>query len=121
MLKDNNRNMSEEFIDEVLQKPPRFSLSDNFADLVAQKATRRFAWEQYFREFLVYFGVISGILALAGGIAFMWLESSWEAWVNLITTNVFLVAGIVFLVLFVLFTDKVLLRYFFYRYAKKSL
>lgn len=120
MLKDSKKYMPEELIDEVLQKPPRFLLSDNFADLVAQKATRRFAWEQYFREFLIYFGVISGILVLAGGIAFMWLESSWEAWVSLITTNVFLVVGVVFLVLFILFADKVLLRYFFYRYSKSE-
>jgi hypothetical protein len=117
MLKDSNRNKSEELIDEALQKPPRFSLSDNFADLVAQKATRHFAWQQYFKEFLIYFGVFAGILAVAGGMAFLFLESSWEAWINFITSNVFLVAGIVFVALFILFADKVLLRYFFYRYT----
>lgn len=118
MLKDDKNSISEEWMDEVLSQSPEFSLSENFADKVAVKVARRFAWEQYFREFLLYLSLITGILIITGGIGFVLLEASWKAWFNFISTNSVLVSGVIFMLLFVLFMDKVLLPYFFYRFAK---
>lgn len=121
MLKDENNIQLDKLTDESLKTPPQFSLSNDFAGSVAFKAARRFMWEQYFGEFLVYFGVVFGILAITGGVAFFWLEASWAEWLNLITANVWLVGGISFTLLFILFADKVLLRYFYYRYSNNKI
>jgi hypothetical protein len=98
--------------DEVLKTPPQFTLSDNFAEQVAVKAGKRFAWEQYFREYLLYLGVIAGILIISAGMSYFWLESNWIRWLELLNSNSAAIIGAVFLLLFVLFADKVLLRYF---------
>ena len=47
---------TEKILDEVLKTEPNFKLSDNFADMLAEKVGRKFAWEMYFREFIIYLG-----------------------------------------------------------------
>lgn len=116
MLSNKQFNKSE-LLDEVLKSRLEISLPENFADKVALKATQRFAWEQYFREFLIYLGVVVGIAGLTVGMAFFWLKASWQEWLQLFTGNTQLIIGINFLLVFILFADRVLLRYFFYRFS----
>ncbi|MDO8951258.1 MAG: hypothetical protein Q7U86_01470 [Draconibacterium sp.] len=105
----------DELLDEALKTDPEFKLSDNFADILAEKMGRRFAWEQYIREFLIYLGAIIGLLAVPFTIRLVFFGANWQEWLRLITNNISLVSGILFLVIFILFADRVLLRYFMHR------
>lgn len=111
---------SEDFLDEVLKSEPKYSLPDYFADKVATKVSRKFAWELYFKEFLIYMGVIAGILLVAAAMAFIWFTADLKMWKEFLLSNISWVAGVNILVVFVLFTDRVLLRYLFYKMSLKS-
>ena len=52
---------------------------------------------------------------------FIWLGADWQEWQNFFTNNFSWIIGLNFLGLFVLFADRVLLRYFFYRFSAQSL
>lgn len=102
-------------VDEALSTEPQFLLPDNFAEMVAVKVSRKFALEQYFKEFLIYLSVIMGMGIASAGMALIWFGADWKVWLDFIVSNVGLVAGINILVLFILFADRVLLRYFMYK------
>ena len=106
---------TEKLLDEALKTEPQYVLSDNFAELLAEKMSRKFAWKQYFTEFLIYFGVIAGLVAVSVAIQFVLFDASWQGWLNFIRANIAIVIGILFLLVFVLFVDRVLLRYFMYK------
>ena len=106
---------TEKLLDEALKTEPQFILSDNFADVLAEKMGRKFAWQQYFREFLIYLGAIVGLLTVPVTIQLVLFNASWQEWLGLVVSNISMVGGIMFLVMFILFTDRVLLRYFMFR------
>lgn len=108
------------FIDEILKQEPAYQLPDGFASKVAFTVGQRFAWQQYVREFLIYLAAIIGIAVVTAGMAFIWYEANWKNWLDFLVTNGILIAGINLLVVFVLFADRVLLRYFFYLSALKQ-
>ncbi|WP_346856975.1 hypothetical protein [uncultured Draconibacterium sp.] len=115
MFEDKTPFDSEKLVDEVFKTEPAYFLSDNFAEVMAGKAGRHFAWKQYIKEFLIYLAVIFGILVMTAGMAFFWFDANMLNWFDFLISNLTLVAGINFLVIFVLFADRVLLRYFLYR------
>lgn len=106
---------TEKLLKEALKTEPGFRLSDDFASQVAAKMERKFAWEQYFREFLIYLGAIIGLLAVPVAVQFIFFGANLQEWFRLIVNNISLIGGIMFLVIFILFTDRVLLRYFMHR------
>ena len=106
---------TEKLLDEALKTEPKFILSENFAEKLAEKVGHELAWYQYFREFLIYLGVIAGLLVVPVVIQFLFFDASLKLWLNKIAENVTLFAGVAFLLVFVLFTDRVLLRYFLHR------
>lgn len=106
---------SDKLLDEVLKTGPGFVLPDNFADQLAAKMDRKFAWNQYIREFLIYLGAILGLLAIPVSIQFIFFGAKWHDWFLLVTNNLSLIGGIMILLIFILFTDRVLLRYFMHR------
>lgn len=103
---------TEKLLDEVLKTEPQFELSDKFADLLAEKMGRKFAWQQYFNEFLIYLAAIFGFVAISVAIQFVWFGAEWRQWFQFVAQNISLILGINILVVFVLFADRVLLRYF---------
>ena len=102
-------------MDEALKTAPQFSLPDNFADVVAEKANRIFAWKQYLKEFLIYLGVFVGLGLAAAAMALIWFDANWKNWFEFIVSNIGLVVGINIIGIFILFADKVLLRYFMFK------
>jgi uncharacterized membrane protein len=103
---------TDKLLDEVLKTEPQFELSDKFADVLAEKMSRKFAWQQYFSEFLIYLAAIFGFVAVSVAIQFVWFGAEWKQLVEFITQNISLVLVINILVVFILFADRVLLRYF---------
>lgn len=115
MFEDKTPSDSDKLVDEVFKTEPAYFLSDNFAEVLAGKAGRYFAWKQYIKEFLIYLAVIFGIFAVSAGMAFFWFDANLQNWINFLISNVTLVVGANILAIFVLFADRVLLRYFMYR------
>ncbi|MBN1987399.1 MAG: hypothetical protein JW761_13895 [Prolixibacteraceae bacterium] len=120
MQNKNIQTNSETFLNEVLKSEPKYTLPENFADMVAGKMARRFAWELYVKEFLVYLGAVTGILAVAVIMAFIWFAADLKAWTDFLLANISWVAGINILGLFILFADRVLLRYLFYKISLRQ-
>ena len=112
---------SDELVNEVLKTDLPFSLSDNFAELIAKKVERRFTWEQYLKEFLIYLGVIAGIGIVWGITTFIWKSADWKMWLDFFVSNASLIIGINFLAIFILFADRVLLRYFMFKAENSSI
>ncbi len=103
---------TEKLLDEVLKTEPQFELSDKFADLLAEKMGRKFAWQQCLNEFLIYLAAIFGFVVVSVAIQFVWFGADWKQWLEFVVQNISLVLGINILLVFVLFADRVLLRYF---------
>ncbi len=103
---------TEKLLDEVLKADPQFELSDKFTDVLVGKMSRRFAWRQYFNEFLIYLAAIFGFVVVSVAIQFLFFGAEWKQWLEFITQNVSLVLGINIIVVFILFVDRVLLQYF---------
>ncbi|HKL33876.1 MAG TPA: hypothetical protein VJ919_15150 [Tangfeifania sp.] len=120
MHNEKEYNNPDNWLDEALKSEPGFHLSSDFAERVAKQAVRRFAWNQYFREFLIYLAAFLGIVVLSAGMSFIWLSANWKEWLQFVTDNFALVAGLNFLGVFILFADRVLLRYFFYKFSNQS-
>jgi len=120
MLDKDKKSISEDFVLQALKQEPDFSLPDNFADVLAEKTGRQFAWSQYIREFLIYLAVLAGISVVVAGMSLIWFQNDWKRWFDFIVSNVWIVAAINFLLLFTLFTDRVLLRYFLFRAELKK-
>ena len=110
---------TDELMKEVLKADPGFKLSDDFADNVAKKVETRFAWEQYFKEFLIYLGVLFGIAGVVTGMSFLWFGLNLDVAISYLQSNIPFIMGTFTLVVFVLFADRVLLRYFLYRSSKE--
>lgn len=115
MFSDEKHKDIDQFLNSALKVEPGYKLSDNFADLVAEKMARKFAWQQYIMEFLVYFVVVVGMAGLVVAMQFVFFDAQWQEWLQFITQNAFIVAGVSLILLFVLFTDRVLLQYFLYK------
>jgi hypothetical protein len=102
-------------LEEALKSEPDFRLPDNFADLMAEKISRKMIWQLYIAEFLIYFGALVGLAGVTAAIQFVFFGAKWQVWVQFITNNIPVLGGLFFLLIFVLFSDRVLLRYFMYR------
>ena len=114
-MRENDKKYYDELVDQALTQEPVYLLPDNFADILAEKAGRSFAWEQYLREFLIYLAVIAGAMLIVAAMALIWFQSDLKNWFDFLISNIRAVAGINILVIFILFADRVLLRYFLYR------
>jgi len=115
MLENNKYFDVDKLVDEAFVAEPQFSLPDNFAEKVALKVSRKFVWEQYLKEFLIYLSVIAGIVAVWIGMSFILFDANWKEWLDIIISNVGIVAGIGIITIFILFADRVLLRYFMFK------
>ncbi len=111
---------TDQLLDEVLRKSPDITLSVDFAARVAAKAAGRFFWRQYVLEFLIYLGTITGLMAVTLAINYFWLTENWESWTQFFGNNLLVVIGVNIIGLFILFTDRVLLQYFNYRFSRKK-
>ena len=112
---------TEKILDEVLKTEPNFKLSDNFADMVAEKMSRKFAWAQYIKEFLIYLVAITGLLAIPIAFQIVLFDANWQQWMQVVISNIPFLIAIVFLLVFILFADRVLLRYFMHRSSSEQI
>jgi sterol desaturase/sphingolipid hydroxylase (fatty acid hydroxylase superfamily) len=115
MLNDEKYTDADKWLVDVLKSEPNFVLPDNFADRMAEKMSRKFAWSLYLREFAIYAGAILGVIAVLAAVHIFLAGADWKSWTKFVGDNLVMVIAAAFLLLFVLFTDRVLLRYFLHR------
>ena len=120
MLEEKTSFDTDKLIDEVLKAEPDYALPENFAGMLAEKVGKQFAWQQYFHEFLIYLGVILAMVVVSAAMAFIWFEADWQEWLQFLISNAAFVAGINILVVFILFADRVLLRYFMFKSSSNN-
>jgi sterol desaturase/sphingolipid hydroxylase (fatty acid hydroxylase superfamily) len=75
----------------------------------------------YLREFAIYAGAILGVIAVLAAVHIFLAGADWKSWTKFVGDNLVMVIAAAFLLLFVLFTDRVLLRYFLHRSKIDSL
>ena len=93
MLEDRRHFDSDQLIEEVLRTEPEFTLPDNFADMLAEAVGRRFAWEQYVKEFLIYLSVIGGIVLVTAAMTYVWYNNNLAQWLEFLGTNAVSIIG----------------------------
>ena len=121
MTGNNKQQGKDELINEILKTPPSCSLPDDFAESVAAKVVRRFAWRQYLNEFLIYLIAFLGLIIVTVIIAFTFHGADWQVWKHFLMNNTDLIINLQFLAIFVLFADKVLLPYYSFKFARKKI
>ena len=108
-------------LDEALKSEPDFSLPSGFAEQLTVQLSTQSRWNQYMQEFLLYLS----LFILLGGLAIatlFWMETStWTQMLTFIKQQYSFIIGINILLIFILFADRVLLRYFNFKIHEKRL
>lgn len=116
--------MNKENLDQILEKSlsfdPGFSLSVDFANKVTQTIVSREQWKIDLREYLLFSGVVIGLVALVGGFYYFVDQNFMLNVFSYLKENWLSVATVVLLLNFIFFADKVLLRLLFSRWNLKG-
>lgn len=107
-----------QLVDQSLKSEPSWQLPDNFAMKVSQLIARKEQWKADFREYLLLAAVALGLIILTAGFYFFVDKQTTLMVYHFITANWLTFALIAFLVNFILFADRVLLRLLFNRWSK---
>ncbi len=110
----------ESLINEALGIEPELRLSPDFTDKLVRKVERYLAIREIFTEFAVKIAVVSGILVILLLCLFLPFLKEGNPFLHLLLQNRSLVLSVCIVLLFVFFTDQVLLRYFFRKQASHS-
>jgi|WetSurMetagenome_2_1015567.scaffolds.fasta_scaffold86822_2 hypothetical protein len=113
MLKDDNHIKTKQLVDEILKTEPDYLLPEDFAEKMATRFEKSVAWKLYFNEFLIYLTVGVGIIGTTVAMFIFLMSKTWAELVKWLGSNIPGLIGIAIILIFILFTDRVLLRYFF--------
>lgn len=108
---ENNR--TDRWIEQSLQLEPGFSLPDNFADNVTARFVRQMALKNYLREFMIYLSAGIGLSGVAVAMFFFLMSDIWAKLAKWAGANIIELVGLALLLIFILFADRVMLRYFY--------
>jgi len=105
-------------IENAFRIEPDFHLPVDFAQKVANSIVRREQWKIDLTEYLYLTGILAFLLAIVSG-TYYWVNKEFVLRVfNTISENLIPVILIIFLVNFILFADRVLLRLLFSRWNR---
>lgn len=109
--------MSNNELDQIIEKSvsaePDFQLPTDFASKVAFRVVRREQWKTDLMEYLSLTGILAFLLAIVSG-TYYWVNKEFVLRIfNTISENLIPVILIAFLINFILFADRVLLRLLF--------
>jgi len=114
--------MKNEELDQVIDKSFRteidFQLPVDFAQKVTVQIVRREQWKTDLREYLYILGVLLSLLAIVMGFYYFVDKEFILQMFAFISGNLIPVISIVFILNFIFFADKVLLRLLFSRWSK---
>jgi hypothetical protein len=112
---------SDQLLDQILTTDNMMSLPDDFADRIAMKAIQRMTLKQSLKEFLIYTGVVSGILIAFMSVMYLFSNENVNKWVDILVPNISLLIGITLILIFILFLDRVVLPQSFLRKRENNL
>jgi hypothetical protein len=114
--------MKNEELDHIIEKSfktePDFHLPANFAGMLTLSVIRREQWKTDLREYLYQTTVLAFLLALVSVIYYFIDKEIVVRVFTYITSNALAVVFIVFILNFILFADRVLLRLLFRRWNR---
>lgn len=116
--------MNNEQLDHILEKSlasePGFKLPADFDSKLTQAVVRREQWKVDLREYFLYSTVILAFAVIVGAFYFF-INPNFIYWAwGFVTRNWVPVVASIFLLNFIFFTDKVLLRLLFSRWKLKG-
>ena len=114
--------MKNEELDQIIEKSfrtePGFQLSPDFATKVAFAVARKEQWKTDLREYLYLTGILLSLLAVVSGF-YYFVDRAFVLQVTaFLSNNIVPVILIAFLLNFIWFADRVLLRLLFSRWSK---
>jgi len=114
--------MTNEELDQMIEKSFRtefdFQLPVNFAQKVTLHVVRREQWKTDLREYLSLVGLLLLLLTIASGFYYFVDKTFILKAFAFISGNLISVISIVFILNFIFFADRVLLRLLFNRWSK---
>jgi hypothetical protein len=115
--------MKNEELDHILEKSfkikPDFHLPVDFAQKVTLTVVRRVQWKNDLREYLLITSVIMALLSAAGGLYYYLDKQLVSQAFTFVTANALQVACILFILNFILLTDRVLLPLLFNKWSSR--
>lgn len=114
--------MSNKELDQIIEKSvgtePDFYLPADFANKVVFRIVRRGQWKADLMDYLYLTGILAFLLAIVSG-TYYWVDKEFVLRaLAFIAENTIPILMIVFLLNFILFADKVLLRLLFDRWTR---
>jgi hypothetical protein len=108
----------DQMIEKSFKSEPEFQLPVDFAQKVTSQVIRREQWKTDLREYLFITGVLLSLLAVVAGFYYFVDKALVIRVLSFISENTIPVISIVFILNFIFFADKVLLRLLFSRWSK---
>lgn len=105
-----------EILDRSLSGVPDFQLPVDFAQKVTNSIVRRERWKTDLQDYFSLTAILFGLIAAASGIYYLLDKELLIRALNFFESNWVPVAFLIFILNFVLFADKVLLRLLFSRW-----
>ena len=108
----------DKIVERSFRNEPVFFLPDDFAQKVTTTAIRRQQWKADLFEYLYLTGIVVFLLAIVSG-TYYWVNKDLLLQIfSMVRENMLQVVFIVFLLNFILFADRVLLRLLFSRWNR---
>lgn len=108
----------EHLIDRSLKAEPTYKLPADFALKLSGVIVRRRQWRTDLREYFSIVVVVVGLLSVAGGIYYLANKEIFGQMLDFVSNNLIPFILIAFILNFILFADRVLLRLMFSRWNK---
>jgi hypothetical protein len=115
---ENNR--TDRFVEQILRSEPEYRLSENFADMMSIKFERHVSLQNYLREFLIYLIAGIGLTAVVVAMFVVLMSDIWAKLLKWAGANLIELSGMALLLIFILFADRVMLRYFYMKTKRFS-
>ena len=112
--------MNNQELDRIIEKgfssDPGFSLSVDFAQRLTLKVIGREQWKNDLREYFLLSSVVVALVLVVAGFYYFVNEDFVLKAIDFLSTNLIPVISVLFLLNFIFFADKVILRHLFRRW-----
>ncbi len=113
-----NKENLDQIIEHTFNEEPEFCLPANFSEKVTAALIRREQWKTDLFEYLNIAGILIFLIAVASGTYYFTNKDMLLQIYSFISQNLLQVTLVVFLLNFILFADRVLLRLLFSRWNR---
>jgi hypothetical protein len=113
-----NKDELDLILEKSFKKEPEFTLPADFAQKLTFSIVRKEQWKNDLNDYLVLIGVLVSLFAVVAGF-YYFIDKSFVLEVfNLVSAHIIQVILVGFILNFILFTDRVLLRFLFNKWRR---